>query len=151
MPGESVGFLRQTSEPASCCLFNKSDNSVRIAVADRDSGRELGNRADCRADVKEGRADPANVVHLGWMNNPHEFIPPHACMQIRRRTRRRKFIERLVRNALHVLKTMLAGEFPHPGKLATAADEAERDLVIIPKPSRGLEQCIERMTWTVVA
>src|SRR5579863_1335327 len=99
MPGESAGFIRRTTEAALSGLPDKSGDCGCIAMTERDRGHELGDWTELRSDVKERRSDPANVVHLGGMNDSDKLIAHHNGVQIRRRERRRKLVERLVRNA----------------------------------------------------
>jgi hypothetical protein len=58
---------------------------------------EIGYMAGLWSNVERGRADRHDVVNLAGMNNADELVAHHDNVQIRRRQRTRKLVQRLIR------------------------------------------------------
>src|SRR5689334_236794 len=103
------------------------------------------------SDVERGGADRDDVVDLARMNDANERIAHHDDVQIRRRQRTRKFVQRLVRQTAQVSQFVTQCELSDLRVFAAATDKTEDDLFTVSQLQRGFEQSVERMTRTVVA
>jgi hypothetical protein len=80
------------------------------------------------------------------MNDADKLLAHHDDVQIRCRQRIRKFVERLIRQTLHIAQA----RFAHFHLLATTAGETKHDLRSRFERSSRAQQSVEWMTRAVV-
>ena len=111
-------------------LNDALNHSANIAVPFMfDLCAEIGDMTWLWSNVKRGRADRHDVVDLARMNDADKLVAHHDDVQVRRRQRTRKLVQRLIRQTLHVAQSVLQSKIANLRLFASAADKTERNVI----------------------